>query len=348
MKKIKNSIYLFIIFMAIAFFSSLGFSLMESIITDKVTNGTYENKEAITFNINKLNSIENHKFIKIIKSINNIYIEKNNCELGSYTGKAIYYNKSINATPNIIKGRFFNNNDFKSDEPKAVVGKDVYNKIVIEKNNEKYIKYNNNLYKIVGIMGYKDRRSTVDSQFYINLNSYINKSNKIIYTKNLCINNNENYKKLTKKMKDEFKGVEFKKKSNKNNDDLSSFSQIYIIILIVILVIFMNVINVVLQWTESKKKEIGIKKALGATNFRIALEIVGENQKISSIAYIFGYSIYLIIIKTKFISILGTKVYFIGSFIAFIFSSLIALIVSLIAILKILKMKPFIIMKGGK
>ena len=342
--KNKNSIYLCIIFMTISFFGSLGFSIIQSLTLDDVINEICLDKDQIEFNINNCEKITNAEFMNTIKNIDNIYIEKNGFMSSTYKGKAIFFNKSILNIPNMINGKFFNIKDFEKNKPKAIVGKSVYDNISIKIGKTRYIKYDNSLYEIIGVMGYEDKNSILDNQFFINLNSYVMKSNNLIYTKKLKTNN---YKKIVKEFTNKYDDIEFEEVNN-IQDNSNNYSQVYLIMILIISVIFMNVVNVTLQWIESRKKEIGIKKALGGTNFRIALEILFENQVIASISYFVGCLIYLVIIKSKFIPILGNAIYVMGLFKAFIFSSFIALIVSMISIINILKVKPSIIMKGGK
>lgn len=352
LKKFRGkNIYLIIIFISISFFCSLGFGTLQSMIIDRNGNGISSGKNSVYFNIKDGKSLSAEDFMKSVSDVDNISLEKVNIICGSYTGKAIYFDSNSYKRNNMISGRFFENYDFAEDEPKAVVGKNVTKIVETDENGTKYIQCEGIKYKIIGVMGYEDRESSCDYQFIVNFNSYIKSFGNLFNAGNMCIDSNENFNILNQKIKNINDNVKFDKEdSNKqilvsNNVDSELILKI---IIIIVLLIFLNVFNITIQWVLKKKKEIGIKKAFGGTNFKIAWELILENQKLSIISFIIGYIIYAVVIKLNILKILGIKLYVIATICTLIFTLLISLITSIVAMRKVFKIAPSIVIKGGK
>lgn len=65
------------------------------------------------------------------------------------------YQKGNPEIPNIIKGRFFEKNDYFKNKKVAVIGKDVEKSDqCIKSKNKEFIMYHNESYKVIGIIGY--------------------------------------------------------------------------------------------------------------------------------------------------------------------------------------------------
>lgn len=351
----NKSIYTIIVFLTITIFSALSISTFQSILTDNITNGNYKSESAKSFNLIGVDKISKEDFIKSVESTPNIYIEKNSLNPGAYSGKAIYFTEAQKVIPNMISGKYFTRDNITSNEPVAIVGKDVA-KDAKEKNGEKYFEYENVEYKIIGVMGYENRSSVCDLQFIINLNSYIKNTPISLSESNYLIDSvdaNETFNIFIEKLKNidseiNYELLPINGSKTLMNSILSEGLNIFALFAVMIFLIFINVFNITLQWIERKKKAIGIKKALGGTNFKISCEIIGEYQILALGSFLLGTFLYIAIIKLKVISIFNADIYLVSTLLTFIFSSLIALIVSILAIIKALKIPPSIIMKGGR
>lgn len=355
-KYVTRSIYTIIVFLTITFFSSLGISTFQSFLTDRITNGNYSSNTETRFNLVGIQNLSKEELIKCIKLTRDIYIEKNKLEPGSYLGKAIYFNEKQKDIPHMVSGEYFKEENFISDEPVAVVGKDVLKYSAIEKNGERYFEYENIQYKIIGVMGYENRSSISDLEFIINLNAYVLNPNSVISESNYLIDSKSDiniFESFIKGINNLGLEINYEIMPNDNNKlDFNYFlensSYIIIIFILMIFLVFINVFNITLQWIERKKKQIGIKKALGGTNAKIAFEIILEYQFLALISFVLGIVLYIVVIKSKVISIFNADIYLIATLMTYIFSSIIALMVSLLAIIKSLKIAPSIIMRGGK
>lgn len=352
--KIKNAIkylHIFVVFFAITLFTSLSISTFQSIITDTITNKGYIDENYIACNITGTENIASKELLDVLKNNSEIYLEKNNLNAGAYTGKAIYSNQSINNSPNIIEGRYFDEEDFKNNKPVAIVGKELFNSINTS-SNKKYFQYENIKFEIIGVSGYKNRSSLGDYSFYINLNGYISESKSNISLLDCIINSNKSLNNLISLLKNKSDKVEYKIDKKMDNNIVDSIlvngNKVLGLFSLVIIMIFINVFNITLQWVEEKKRSIGIKKALGATNFTVAKEIILEQQLIALISFPIAMIVYILIIKSNVLKIFNSQIYFLSTIISFVFSILVAFIVSLLAIKKSNKIPPSIIMRGGK
>lgn len=353
MLKLKTSIYTIIIFINITIFTSLSISTFQSILKDSITNGENISKTSVNCNLTYENLMSKEDFLKVIYSSDDIYFEKIGLNPGAFSGKAIYFNSDKKVKPNMISGKYFDNKDCVSEDPLAIVGKDVL-KTTKEIDGQRYFEYENVKYKVIGVMGYENRKSLCDLSFIVNLNGYIKNTKSFTAQGNYLIDSLNDKKETPNIFIDKLKKID-KNINVKNLDSnvglLSNFIHeginVSIIFIVVIFLIFINVFNITLQWIDSKKKSIGIKKALGGTNFKISLEIITEYQLLALISYIIGTLLYMAIIKLRLISIFNADLYLLSSFITFIFSSVIAFLTSLFAIIRALKVSPCIIMKGG-
>lgn len=338
-------------FFTITLFSSLSISALQSIITDTITNKGYIDKNYVSCNITGTENIDKKDLLNVIKKNPEIYIEKNNLSSGAYIGKAIYSSKVTKQKPNIISGRFFEQDDFKNNQPVAVVGKELFNSIN-DINGKKYFQYENINFEIIGVIGYENRSSLNDYSFYINLNGYINNSKNNIAMLDCTINNTDCLNELIKELKNKSSEVKYRLNDNENTNILDNLlingNRILGLFSLIIIMIFINVFNITLQWIEGKTRAIGIKKALGAINFTVAKEIILEQQVIALVAFVTAMIAYIIIIKSNVLNIFNSEIYFLSTIITFLFSIIVALIVSLLAICKSNKIPPTIMMRGGK
>lgn len=357
----NNNIYLIIIFISISFFSSIGFSTIQSSVLDKNFNGIYNDANSVNFSVitggdnlgnkDKKQQYASADFLKCINKVDNVYLEKRNIIVGAYIGRSIYFNYDIDGIPNMIEGRYFNIDDFKNDTPKAVVGKKVKDIIVTNKDGKKYLEYENNKYEIIGIFGYEDRETVADNQFIINFNAEAKKNTNVNETATFIINSDTKFYELQEQVFKQNKNIKLVEDKEGKPGMISSLiesrSSILVLIILIIL-IFLNVFNITVQWVSKKKKEIAIKKAVGGTNLKIALEIILENLKLATISFVIGYAIYFIIMKLQLISVLSSSIYILATIFSMIFSLFVSLLTSIVSIYKVLKIEPAITMKGGR
>lgn len=95
-------------------------------------------------------------------------------------------------------------------------------------------------------------------------------------------------------------------------------------------------------WIKNRKKEIGIKRALGATKMRIFSSIIGELSLIAVLSFLAGYAMYLLIsyLKDGYIHF-----YMLSTIVAFLVTFISGLITTIVPILNANKMQPAQIMR---
>ena len=117
----------------------------------------------------------------------------------------------------------------------------------------------------------------------------------------------------------------------------------------VIGVFLINIILIEIFWLISKRRELSIKKSLGATNIDIILDIVMHQVAIIIIAYIIAISIhYIIVTYTNFgvIDYIGVHVDVVKTLKILLYGVIISLVLNVGMMRKINKIEPSMSMKG--
>lgn len=367
LKKYKNIIYLIVIFSLIIF----TFSFISSIIITDYKNmkevNSFINNNTKTFKFEEpgkdSQKIQFTKLINILEKYNssNIYLESDPIPkyLSETTlfGKAIYFNYDNNMNLPIIEGSEITLDEVKSKEKVVVVGKNLKENIIIE-NNEKYFTIDDIKYKVIGILGDNKEKTPYDDTFLVNMNSMDYKTD---YRSTFSLNVSStkdlesilvSYQQLSKDNLLALKFVENKKSENKINlkDILENYDyEQYIYILKIVCALGMlNLIIVVYFWINTSIKEIGIRKAYGATDFQISKYILKKYMGSVMISLIVGISLHIIlkgILITMFPK-LSFDLYLENILLSTIIFTLIGLIVTIIPLIKAKKIPPIFIMKG--
>lgn len=352
----KQAFYIFTIFFIATIFISLSISTIESAIKDDNAQNGYVGRNAKFINIKSFGKIDNKKLLNIIRSMNDFTVFKNNLSVGPFTGKAILTDEINDNSQMVKEGRFFTSDDFKNNEGVAVVGEEAYKK-TYKKNGITYFPYENNEYRVIGILGFKNRQSVYDTQFYINLNYLIMNSPLNFIGSNVVLDSKNNldlkFNEFINKLKNDSNTIEYNFGEDKRikNPLINYIKDSYIFIALVVIIVVclvLNTFSVTLHWIDSKKKEIGIRKALGGTNFKIASLILVEYQRIALLAFIAGLIVYIVIIKTNILKLFNGDIYLNTTISTFLLLSLIGLITSIVPIRKAMKIQPSEVMKGAR
>lgn len=217
-----------------------------------------------------------------------------------------------------MEGRFFSPKDFEKGESTAVVGKSLSD-LLIMKNNKKYLFYNDEYYRVIGIMGSKNKQSLYDKRFVLNLDAEILKDKdfeKEINTAMWQIDNtkmdakdslNNIFNKLSenKNKKIQIEITNSSKKYNPLSDALNIYKIIIILFVFIALVVFFSIVNISLFWVYDMKKEVGIRKALGATNLSIIIRIILKYEFIALASFILALFCYNILNNLHIVDIIN-------------------------------------------
>lgn len=367
-RNIKKSMGLFSVFFIIIFCFCILSCFIESLKQNFIVNNEFFSDKFVTFQISNTSNtnIASIDFIKAIKDQPGIIIGKPESiqykDGSQISGKSIFFNVKCYSNPPIMEGRFFNPKDFDDGQPTAVVGKGL-SSLFVKKNNNKYILFNNVYYRVIGIMGYRNKQSTYDNRFILNLDEVIvndkNFESEIetarwqidtikANTKD-SLNNiyNELNKNGNKKIQIQIDNSS--KKYNPLSDALSAYKTIIIIFIIIGLVVFFSIVNVSLFWVYDMKKEVGVRKALGATNFSIITRIIFKYELIALASFLSALICYSILSSLHIIDLinpfastsrgLNANLDIISLLAVFIFTIFIGLVTALIPTKQILNME---------
>lgn len=172
----------------------------------------------------------------------------------------------------LIKGNYLDGNS-----GKVILGKDISEDLKLKHKDN--IKINEKKYSVQGICGRKNRETIWDNVIYMDFEDYLSTNQQIFYN-NSKINKYIAVLKYGKEeLINEFEKVEQKFKKNKieiiyqemdKSVDNSSLNNSIIITVMASLLVFfvavINIINLMFYWMMERKKEIGIMKAIGASN----------------------------------------------------------------------------------
>lgn len=332
---VRKNIFNFIIFFITCFFIIFLFQTLKSGIDLINENNSLKSDEdkLLTINVNKNLYLKDIK--EKIENLEDIRLEKEGIFLEAFVGKSIYLNLDAPLKPTMLQGEFFNKEDFNSD--KIVIGKNM-SKLISKKNNKSYISFGGKDREVIGIMGSKTRKTAFDDTFYINnlLSNEVKEGSIIISGKNVDKNIDI--------IRREFEKID--NSSTIQAEEVNGFESPlgtvlyknkYVIIIFVLLIgtLLLNIVNTTNYYVLNKKKEIGIKKLLGRTKFKIGLEIILEYLYIAIGAFFLSTIVYNIIILLRIFPMeLGLKFDFIIGLFSLILILILAIIVAIPSIIK--------------
>lgn len=340
-RRVKGSIFLIIIFSTVAFFiSSILYMIEQSV--NLQANSELQTPETIKFTLDANGDIE--KDLSMLNLDGDYSLYKN--IVGVQYGEAIYFKGDIKKKPKILDGRYFNQDDFNQNKKVAVIGKGLLDQVVKENGKEYYYVANDN-YEVIGVLGDEKKETGNDYSVYINLDALLNKDS--FYLKgNYSIDSAMDSREMFNKIKDKYQGTNI----NITEDETQSTTTGTILkenvkskmvfIIEVVGTFILSTVCVTEYWIKDRKKEIGVKRALGATKLRIFLSIIGELSLISILSFWSGYIIYIVITYAKD----GYSHFYIESaVISFLITFIAALITAIYPILNANKIEPAQIMR---
>lgn len=269
------------------------------------------------------------------------------------------FTKDPEWVPPTIEGSYFTSEMVNSGEKIVLIGKN-FLKDTIEKEGGRYIDINGSEHKVIGVLGRKNATSLWDNDVIVPFDS-LEESSLSLYKNNINYsflfkkNNDVPYKDV-QSILDYSKQLDENVKINlvipKNSEDLNArfwneSRPVLTLMGMTLLVAIINVIHISYYWIFQRKKEIGIRKAYGATNFKIFLMFYSEMTFLILISAVFAFLVHFLI--SLFIKeIFGYSITI--SYLNFAFSIVVSLvcgfITSFIPMRTSLKVEPSLLMKG--
>ena len=365
LRKYKNLIYLILIFSLIIF----TFSLVTSIvITDyknandldkfknsKTTYFKFDDSSKISIKIefeNLLNILEQHKTSNIYVEFNPIPKYLNNQTL---FGRAVYYNYNIESKIPIIEGNNFTLKQMDSNEKLILVGKNL-KKYIVKEDEQEYFTIDDVKYKVIGILGDNEKKTGYDNIFLVNMKSMAYHSDGR-GTWNLNISSDAELKSILTEYKEigiknnspfQLVNVDNQKVKINVSDILDKYIDFINIFGMVLGLGMLNLIMIVYFWMNKSVKEIGIRKAYGATNYTIAKYIFSRYELSVMVAVVLGTTFHLILKKilNSAFSNFSFEIYWGNLVIITLVFMIMGALVAIIPLIKARKVQPVIIMKG--
>lgn len=244
-----------------------------------------------------------------------------------------------------VDGRLLSKVEIDNGKAAAVIGHDLKS-MCYEKDGEKYIKIDNLELKVVGQINQSGKSN---NKIYIPFNLFKSKygDKSTVDMKFIFLQRNIDKEALVNDIKDSIGMgdlVYIKSDTFRFKDSL-----IFYLSIIVILICGINVVNFSYFWIEDKKKEISLRKTVGATNLDIGFMLFKEMFILTTTSMVISYGIFsvtsFVINRIKIFNM--TFILTIDNFkYSILLCSCLALITTIPPYIKSLKLQPAIVLKG--
>ena len=353
---ISQNFILILILMAISLFFSLGLSKVKNFSELAYENEYYIGNNCIELSIDDFET----SYKEVITSImdNGRYNLFNTRIPGqSYSANGIYLNENLKVVPSLIRGRFFTKDDFSTEykESLVVIGKGLLDKV--EKQGEdEYIFFNEKRCKVIGVMGDEKKQKMLDYTLIFNLKDFYNTNQYPKVSNGWYLSSKDKssdlyevidkaHESMGKNSNTRFTVSKHNIQPNPIKTALKGTSNITTYFGCFAIVIALNIFIIVKQWIGERIKEIGVRKAFGASDNQIYKLVFKEYMEISLFSSLVALLIQGILIKSDIFDISGNIAFL--NFVAItIFSFIFSSILLLISIREINKIQVNNIMRG--
>lgn len=342
----KNSIKVLIIIIGLTLgilAISIGISFINEALafSEEISNGNSKISETLMYHCNGKN-IE-----KLPETLENLMINLNRnyqVTIGSVSYPLqdkslteppsiipIIYNKDVNWRPNLVYGRYLTLEESKSNKNVALVGYKIFDILYKNKKLSSDMKINifGQPYSIVGVIGRTKRYAPQSYEIEIPYKKYSSfyKEEPDINNIPIFIYGNKNFNLNEYNCKQ----LSIISKPDYVNDIKIPLKLVIIVGLLILITTIINENNLFSLWILKSRKDISIKKALGATNFIIILQVLFEALLLSFISIAFALIIQFFVLM-KLNSIL-TNYELSINYANFIVSILMACLISVLSVL---------------
>lgn len=355
-KSIRKSHFIIICIVSMLVFVSLISSCIENARLSSLEANNEKSNNYIQFSFNEALKNEDIKNIinKISENDNIILSHLHGLEFQAGTaGEGIYFNENFTGGYNLLEGRFFNRNDFKSNSKVVVIGKDVLKMSKME-NEKRYIYRGTDRYEVIGVIGKKNLPTRYDSLVLYNLNEELNEGNikaELSWTLDSKSKSESELKQIINKINSSYNNAIVLKEKYADPNPLSTAisSSNYTItnFSLVIICILLSLIKAISYWIESIKLEIGVRKAFGASNNKLCLTVLGRYTLISIIGIVVSLVIQKILLIINAITQSTYALSYINIICSIGFIILLGFIFIGVSMLKIDKIEPSELLKGN-
>lgn len=257
----------------------------------------------------------------------------------------------------LAEGRYYTKEEILAKEKVVLIGK-ALQKYAKKENGETYIGIEGTDYKVLGIVGFKDKDSLWDSRVFMPVSSLPEKALEpietgsfqyIIYNEEDVVE--ENIALLKDALKEKFENVVIENAGKIEMDNVAtqivtSPDNILLLGVLGYLVAIVYAINIVALWMEKRRKEMGVRKAFGYSNGSIAKLILCEMAGITFLGCVLGLGIqFLLKIFVSRIFDYDLTIYLSNVLISIGIVAVTTVLTSIWPIIKTMKIQPVEIVK---
>lgn len=200
----------------------------------------------------------------------------------------------------MLSGSFFDEEQLRSSDRLAVVGRNVFESNVEYLNQTPVIYFHTQAYEVVGVLGYSDRGSDYDDATYINLSSLSENGGYAAdgeYILDYAAGSVDPFRAVLASVLPGQPAETTITQTAMNKyipsianvlEDDSVIDLLFISLLMVLLTSY----SVTLEWIDKRKKEIAIRKQLGATTGRITVYLYSRFLAAALLAYAAALPLY--------------------------------------------------------
>ena len=242
--------------------------------------------------------------------------------------------------PTIISGRTFSEEDFRSRTNTIIISKELENDCV-EKEGKMFYNFDANYFEVIGVFKQSNNPINKDALAYYNLASGKLMSKNPIYDNYIFgrfqMDAGSETEEVVSLLND-YCTVEVLKSTTDNRfserlqKTISAQGITLFPIILIIFLIILNSVSISSNWIENRKREIFVRRLVGATNQKISIMLLKDFLLISTSSYILALLFIVNISRLDLIIFLGFKF----STQTIIFSYIITILTGLISIGSIL------------
>ncbi|NLL72550.1 MAG: ABC transporter permease [Clostridiales bacterium] len=286
MKKV-SSIFLILIYTVTIYFTLYISASLALYIKNDFFINNFKNNKSIEFTFESEGAIAN---IDLDMFDENIIISKNLDTSLQIVG--VFYINDIE-TKFDVEGRYFNEEDFKLSKKVAIVGEEVLKEL--RGNENKYYRFHEDDYEVIGVIKGSSKGNWGAYKVILNLNSIPITVAELHKGKYSFSSDDFTYEKFKKTVEDEGVLLSEGKKVNVYSPIESSINNNSLYLVVFALILMVSVMNIIVSlryWIDSMRKEIGIRKCLGANSFAIPGLLIKRLSKYIILACLASFVIY--------------------------------------------------------
>lgn len=329
-------------FIFLSIFSSMVFSpIIDNSIAAKEYSRLFSNEEKF-LSFSTLDKQYEKDFFKELRNhegfITQFFINREDINLSG-----VYFNCETRGDIPLKKGRFFKKEDFLNANNLVVVSEDLEYKIY----DENKIKYKGIELQVIGIIDNNKTKGAYKNTLIMDSNNILTYEDinleSYIKIENIRGNIEGKVKSIEGVLREKNQQVFLYLSENEWNENplmkaLDENKFFIIMFIALFFIIFSTIINILSYYLEEEKKNIGIKRALGASKFKIILNTFLEVEGVIITSSILGIAIFSLINSTGYFEWLvvnNTNQY--GKIITFILVMLVCIIAGILLLAVIIK-----------